>query len=644
MSSRFSLGCVGLVVLVSAAPLGSQSLARELHWRSLDVTASLDGDGRLHVRERQAMVFSGDWNGGERIFRIRWDQKLDVRGVEREDPESHSTVPLTRGDLSQVDHYDFTDSSTLRWRSRLPDDPPFQETEIVYLIDYRLSDVLLPQGGNRYRLDHDFAFPDRVGPIESFSLDLTLDSAWETPQPFSGKWTEGPLPPGQSVVLTIPLVYRGEGRPAAVHRTAGDSARMLLSAILLAGVVGIAAAFAFQENRLGRFAPLFDVRSIDEAWLRENVFSMLPEQVGAAWDDTTAAPEVAAVLARMVAEGKLRSEVYVKKGLFSSEKNLRLELLTDKTKLSGYERALVDGLFFQGKQTDTEKIRAHYRDRGFDPASKIQEPLKRRVKALLRSQGKNRTISKKPAFVLLSLSLLALAAVAVTEASELGVLLPMMGGSLLFYGITFIPAVLYRKRAERLGRFSLTFLVPMALAVTGALLIVSRGSSLGTPALLSFVLLLLALFTSLFNAAKFRDGATALLIRKKLASARRYFQQELAKREPRLKDEWFPYLLAFGLGANVDRWFHAFGGTASAASFGSSFTSTSGLGADSGIGSSSSTWTGGGGAFGGAGATGSWAVAVGSVAAGVAAPSSSGSSGGGGGGGGSSGGGGGGGW
>ena len=46
-----------LVVLlaVAAQPLSAKSL----YWRALDVTAQLDADGRLHVAERQAMVFDG---------------------------------------------------------------------------------------------------------------------------------------------------------------------------------------------------------------------------------------------------------------------------------------------------------------------------------------------------------------------------------------------------------------------------------------------------------------------------------------------------------------------------------------------------------------------------------------------------------
>ncbi len=56
---------------------------RELHWALLSVTARLDADGFLHVAETHTMVFTGDWNGGERIFNIRPGQKLSFDGISR---------------------------------------------------------------------------------------------------------------------------------------------------------------------------------------------------------------------------------------------------------------------------------------------------------------------------------------------------------------------------------------------------------------------------------------------------------------------------------------------------------------------------------------------------------------------------------
>jgi hypothetical protein len=114
---------LALALTTLAAPASAQE--RELHWQSLDVRARLDADGRLQITETHAMVFTGDWNGGERGFRLESGQRLRLRGVSRRDPQTGETVPLVEGDLSQVDHYGFTDSKTLRWRSRLPSDAPF---------------------------------------------------------------------------------------------------------------------------------------------------------------------------------------------------------------------------------------------------------------------------------------------------------------------------------------------------------------------------------------------------------------------------------------------------------------------------------------------------------------------------------------
>jgi uncharacterized membrane protein YgcG len=161
-------------------------------------------------------------------------------------------------------------------------------------------------------------------------------------------------------------------------------------------------------------------------------------------------------------------------------------------------------------------------------------------------------------------------------------------------------------------------------------------------AVVGLAALFVALANSVFNQARSRENLERIGFRRRLAVAREYFISELRRQQPRMKDEWFPYLIAFGLGKNMDRWFAAFGGeaarrttTATSHSSGSSDSSGSGGG-----------WSGfgGGAGFSGGGASASWAAAAGSMAAGVSAPSSGGSSGGGGGGGGSSGGGGGGGW
>jgi uncharacterized membrane protein YgcG len=202
-------------------------------------------------------------------------------------------------------------------------------------------------------------------------------------------------------------------------------------------------------------------------------------------------------------------------------------------------------------------------------------------------------------------------------------------------------AFAWRKRTAHLDAASLTFLIPglivLGIGAGAAFLHDWAPASEVAPGLfasLGLALLPLAIWNSLLNNARSRESDGTIRKRRLLAAARTLLEKELQSANPRLKDEWLPYLLAFGLGTNVDRWFRSFGG---ATTRGMTTMSTGGSGSSGGGG-----WSGGGGSFGGAGATGAWAVAATGLASGVSAPSSSGSSGGGGGS--SSGGGGGGGW
>ena len=214
-------------------------------------------------------------------------------------------------------------------------------------------------------------------------------------------------------------------------------------------------------------------------------------------------------------------------------------------------------------------------------------------------------------------------------------------GSLRLWGIGGVFALLYRKRADKPEGFVWIFLwVPLAVSSAW------RGSATAprcrrAPLVAGVFLLRLAILVGVFSVAKTREGPRRIARRKALAAARAFFARELSQPAPELRDEWFPWIVAFGLTGDADRWFRVHGPAAASAGSASRSGSTS-SGPRRRL-SPSSSWTGGGGSFGGAGASSSWAVAAGALAAGVSAPSSSGG-GGGGGGGGSSGGGGGGGW
>ncbi len=616
---------------------------RSLHWSDFDVTASLDADGRLRVSERQTMVFTGDWNGGERTFRLGFAQDLTIHGIYRVDPETGNRFKLQLGGLHQVDHWDWATGESLRWRSRLPTDPPFDEQTLIYVLEYTLTGVLVKRGDS-YRLDHDFAFPNRVGNIEWFSLELEVDPVWRprTNLPYSLQRKN--LQPGQSAVVTSELEYIGSESPGAVVSALRFEIRAAIFALSLSGLAILFLRFRRHESERGRYDDGVSKR-IDREYLEGHLFHRRAEVIGALWDRKVGPPEVAATIARLVAEGKLKSEVR-EEGRWIKKKVLTLKLLVERREFESYERKLIDKLFFDDRtETDTDAVRKRYSKTGFNPTSVIRDRLEKRLDHVFGAPPPSP--SSKLVWLLFAAVVVCLGLEGVTRGETALVIVA-------FLIFTFLPALLvgsflayrYRKRNLNLGPASLGFLVPAAL-LTGAVVLGAFVEDLfgvnipdffpGIFGVVALALAPVAVASLFFHLAKARDSKDVIAKRRGLAEIRRHFIRELRRPQPVLEDAWFPYLLAFGLDRQVDGWFKSFGGAASgyhATHSSSSFGSSGGA----------SSWTGGGGAFGGAGASAGWAAAATGLAAGVATPSSSSSGGGGFSGGGSSGGGGGGGW
>ena len=619
-----------LVLLLLVA---SPATSRTLRWKSLDVKAKLDASGALSVVETHTIVFDGDWNGGERTFRVFSGQSLALESVTRIDKDG-ARHPLAQGDLSAVDAWNWSAPNVLRWRSRLPSDPPFEQTELVYEIAYRLSGILQKQGGNSYILDNDFAFPDRDWPVDAFTLSLALDPVWKPQVAVPETYHPGGLPGKQGFVVKIPLTYTGTGTPEAAHGIASPRLRVALLLLFGAAAIVLYLRWRARERALGRLAPLTPPDTIDAGWLSKNLLSLSPEEAGALWDEKIGAPEVSAVIARLVSEKKLSTE--------ADGSKMTMRLLVPLEHFTGYDHDLVKALFFGKPETDTDAIKAHYKSSGFNPASKIEPGLKAKLATHPDFQDTSPAPSRWATPLLFVAGLgLHLAAV-LTEKEAPGELFGRAFFYLVIYAIGAACAWAFQKRISSVDASSAMILWVPAFLFVYAWLGVRDPRPAPLWPVLGSTLLRLAVVNGVFNLAKTRNGVHRIARRKALAAARGYFVHELAQPAPRLQDSWFPYVVAFGLTSEADHWFKAYGGAA-AASAGSGLSRAS---SSSGSSSSSSGggWSGGGGAFGGAGSSGSWAVAAGAIASGVASPSSSGGGGGGGGGGGSSGGGGGGGW
>ena len=634
------------VVATTAAPLPAQE--RTLSWPEINVTAHLDADGRLQVRERQHMRFTGVWNGGERRFDVRFGQRFTFGRMVRIDSVTGDAVPMIDGDLNQVDGFDWADGRTLRWRSRLPSAPPFAGTVLTYEMSFTYSDFLETDSEGGYRLAHDFVFADREGDIDRFRLTLTIDSAWRAAPDFTGQYEANALPPGTGFVVTVPLSRVAATPPAAVRAGAGAGARQMILGGLAAGLAAILLLLLRHDSRVGRFNPLPASDAITPEWLERELFAHLPEVVGAAWDDSTSQPEVAATLARLVQDGKLASRVTTEKILVFRKHVLHLELKVKRQTLQPHERALIDALFASHETTtDTERVRARYKSSGFDPSNVIRAPLAAMVESLAPSARPSRKTRRLSTLTLFAAAIALIALGIVRSPFDGAVVAVVVGVSIPMYVVARIAAAVWKGRVTEYWVSGAVF----TLVLTGMVGLLARNLLLDGEHRTSALVLaglaawVLALANSVANGARTVQSAERLAKRQRLAAARRFFQNELAKPQPQLQDAWYPYMLAFGLGSHVDRWFKSFGAAtpARSSSIGAIASSSSSSGSSGG---SSFSGFGGGGGFSGAGGGASFGAALGSMAAAVPAPSSSGSSGGGGSSssGGSSGGGGGGGW
>ena len=610
-----------LLAVLLCAPLTAQE--RTLSWRSLDVDAKLDREGELHVSERHRMVFTGAWNGGERIFHTGQAQGPDGLSISRIDPSGQLRPLVQAGGQGIGLHQYRFDGITLRWRARGASDPPFRGDELTWVIDYTLRNVVARKGGG-YEIDHDFAFADRPGVIEKYSLNLELDPAWQPAPDFTPRIERLNLPPGQSVILNLPLSWAGEGEPrhvaaASERQPAASEAPSaapaapalgppplvnLISFLLFAGLAYLMCRwFEGNEEVAGRYKPQ---PAVTPEWLEKNLLNQRAEVVGAAWDSKTGEAEVAALIATMTMEGKIENV---------AGSNPRLKLLLPVESLSQYERDFVKCLFVRGDEIDPATLRRHYASTGFDPAAAIRPWLQRDARQLVGSSGFAASIGLGCLGLLIVFHVLPLAGAASgqTAMAILGII-----GTPVFL-VTLVLASRYRSKPSRRS----AVLLPVPLVLFAAALSVVAASAVSL--VVSLVVTLFLLGSVIFS-ARWPGSARELETLRNFRAARDDLKRRLERGEADFDERWVPYLLAFGLGTELDRWFVAAPRSESGSSTDRPRTSfrpaTMHDPAQSGP-----VFRGGGGAFGGGGASGGWASSIRSFAAAVPPPAPAGSSG-----------------
>ena len=608
---------------------------KNLYWNKVDVRALLKNDGSLDITEIQTMNFTGNWNGGYRDLSLRPGQTLDFDRIERY--VNNKWIPVIRGDIDRTDRYTVENHTKIKWRSRLASDPPFDHTEIVYKLHYTIKGEILLKVEDHYTLDYDFLFPDRNGIVETYHLDLKYDDQWKPASDFRQEYFASNIEPGKSFIIKADFEFLGAEDLIVSKKVLSGNQKIAVKLFFLGFLVFLILAFIAIEIKRGRLRALPSIKIVDAAFLKKYIYDFEPEEVGALWDGQIGSAEVAAILAKHISLGNLRSTWIKKKrlGIFTS-KDVQLELLTSLDKFDGEEQKLIKKMFPKGNITSKEKIYNYYKthSEGFDPSNEIRGPIELKLKSIPDLGDKN----IKDMYWILPLTLVLLSLfLAIKESRPLGPenFLLIYASVVLLYAVPagftyslFSGNLRYRieNPLKILLRLLLRLLIPAICFVSFIDLFDLR--LYGYIASVLCASSLMALFTL---TAITRNSRKKLDFRRNITVARNYLHSELKKKNPNLTDSAIPYLIALELADHLDRWSSIAGKSTGADSFDAASMSS---GSHSGSGSSfggggSKGFTGGGGSFGGAGATGSWAAAAISLGAVSVADSSSSSGGGG---------------
>ncbi|HVR37663.1 MAG TPA: DUF2207 domain-containing protein, partial [Thermoanaerobaculia bacterium] len=526
--------------------------ANELRWRSLDVKANIDEDGTLHASERHVMIFDGDWNGGQRSISVRAGQRLIFARVARVASKKRE-VELKRvpGAPEAIDEYAlFNNGTTIRWRARLAEDPPFHDKRLTYVIEYTQTKVLAKSTGP-LRLDHDFAFAERPGPIEHYSLILELPPSLKQ-EPI--RIAKDNIAPGQGVVVKeaywpakssvaatppapVPAPKLAKPKKDPTHTTnpiTSGGAQMIVVGLIVVALLFVFR-FFFGEHAIGRFANV----SADQLATNE-LLKIDAEVVGVAWDDKVGSDEVAAILARMTAEGKIES---------STERgDLILKLKVPYESLRGYEADLTRALFLGNNETSTAAVRNHYELTGFDPARAISHNLRSALNGLPQWEDKPR--SEWFVFWVLLVLTIGLAIAGGRQADvDAGMVIILLTLS-VFGGVLTLLFTLGAKKALTglWARFIFGLVVPLVSVWISAVIILHgpeiRIHHLSALTIASAALTLVVFATERMKTDQSREKVA---FRKQLAATRAWLADATRGLAAPAPDAWIPYLYALDL-------------------------------------------------------------------------------------------------
>jgi hypothetical protein len=508
-------------------------------FRSIEAEASLEADGSITLTEKE--LIENPSTAPAPIKRRYWtdsDEKIALVSIipsvpHKLEPWGDFKLTVPPGVTNYTITTRITGAVTPVWA--VPRGVRSMDTgDIVVDPRERIREILpvwLDRGPNprsRYLLDYQYFYPEQhetyvVNPSVSFGNEWKPAHAIKA----GAIGTQIKARQGYEDSFRIRHLFDDQrsGAPAAIDlRKYAIRSGSIVAFPALAALIWLAY-FAWVSLRGGATHT-----EIDDRWLRENVLNQPPEIIRAKWTGSPQTPEIEEFLRRLEKAGKITLDIEtVNKDTDDEEDLVTVRLRVDRSRLSDYERSVIDALMPNSDEITSKEIEKAHAGQDFDPMDAAGDWLRR-------EWPEKKRVAKAP-FISRFLTGLMFAGGAVlllTEAVRSGQNpIPFVATLVLCnFLIAMWPSIGNARAAMVLA------IVPFVLLFAVVLLVQTiTDQPPGEYASLGALLMTLAAFHGIVSGAAKRDARPPELV-----AAHDWFRAQ-----PHVRDEWLPYLEALNL-------------------------------------------------------------------------------------------------
>ncbi|MDD4179917.1 MAG: DUF2207 domain-containing protein, partial [Candidatus Margulisbacteria bacterium] len=374
MKKIFAVAVLLPLLLLTAAG------AKSLYWERIDVDIYINQDSSVDVTEKQAYVFTGDYNGGYREIKLSgFDSLSDIRVAEGE-------VEYQRGNL---DKYHFTvtggrGTKMIKWRSRWPDEPPYDQTPKTFTINYKIHGLIT------YQKDFDelywkAIFEERESmvnratvrlhfpaPVDPDKLKINLytaaqGSVWKVFDDRTIYFAGSELYPNQQFEIKVDFPPGLVKKVFSIKRFFRENITPYL-AFLVAGLTLLVMSFLY--IRLGRD---YEIKGVPRA-VNVPPSDLAPALAGTVIDEETGMKEIVATIIDLARRGHIEITETVEKVWVFTTREFEFKLKKTGAGLADFENRVIKGLFGQPKEGDKVKL-SDLRNKFYQKVDDIKEAI-----------------------------------------------------------------------------------------------------------------------------------------------------------------------------------------------------------------------------------------------------------------------------